>query len=266
MYADDSRGLWFYNQPEGQNQEDWVTVEMDWGETIYNGGAACTNWQLLVTSPANSGAITPASYFTPYIKNPLAYKCPADPSMSAAPYPIGPRVRSYSANQAVGTVWSFSNLSPFNNTWADGPVTGQWLGGEEDDNQRYGCCYQKTSDMVHPSPANLWIFAEDHPDSINDAGFAVQIERYAPGSSFIDMPANYHSRACTFSFADGHAEIHKWLGTIAGSTGCVQGGNLSTFPTRTVGLAHDVSDLNWLQAHTSYPRDPANWPGFPQPH
>ena len=26
-----------------------------------------------------------------------------------------------------------------------------------------------------------------------------------------DLPASYHNRACGFSYADGHSEIHKWL-------------------------------------------------------
>ena len=26
-----------------------------------------------------------------------------------------------------------------------------------------------------------------------------------------DIPASYHNGACGFSFADGHAEVHKWL-------------------------------------------------------
>jgi prepilin-type processing-associated H-X9-DG protein len=267
MYADDSRGLWFYNQPGGAgSQQDWVTDEMDWGAMIYNGGAECTNWQLLVTPPVSGGGVaTPGSFFTPYINSPSVYKCPADPSMALAPN-AGPRARSYSANAAVGTIWSVGNLAGPNNTWADGPVTGQWLGGEADDNQRYGYCYQKTSDMVHPIPVNLWIFAEEHPDSINDSEFQVQIAQYTLGGGFIDMPANYHSRAGTFSFADGHVEIHKWLGTIAGSAGYVQGGNPSPFPTRTVTTTADLSDLNWLQARTSYPSNPAFARGFPQPH
>ena len=28
---------------------------------------------------------------------------------------------------------------------------------------------------------------------------------------FRDSPANFHGGAASFSFADGHAEMHKWL-------------------------------------------------------
>jgi prepilin-type processing-associated H-X9-DG protein len=29
----------------------------------------------------------------------------------------------------------------------------------------------------------------------------------------VDYPASYHCGAAGFSFADGHAEIHKWIGS-----------------------------------------------------
>jgi prepilin-type N-terminal cleavage/methylation domain-containing protein/prepilin-type processing-associated H-X9-DG protein len=266
MYADDSRGLWFYNQPAGENQEDWVTVKMDWGGTLYNGGAECTNWQSLVTSLGpGTGVATPGSYFTPYIGNPLIYKCPSDSSMALAP-DAGPRVRSYSANHAVGTIWSVANIPSLNNTWADGPVTGQWLGGSDNDDQTYGCCYQKTSDMLHPSPANLWIFAEEHPDSINDGEFAVQIAEYNLGGNYIDFPANLHNGSGGFSFADGHAEMRHWLGPLLANAPFINGGGIiQAFPNGgSVTTQKDLSDLNWLQARTSYPRIPAI--SFPQPH
>jgi len=47
---------------------------------------------------------------------------------------------------------------------------------------------------------------DEQADSINDAFFVVSIDPSAWG----DLPASYHNGACGFSFADGHAEIHKW--------------------------------------------------------
>jgi prepilin-type processing-associated H-X9-DG protein len=46
-------------------------------------------------------------------------------------------------------------------------------------------------------------------DSIND-GFII-IGSSNPSNWVNDLPASYHDRACGFGFADGHAEIHKWL-------------------------------------------------------
>jgi prepilin-type processing-associated H-X9-DG protein len=60
---------------------------------------------------------------------------------------------------------------------------------------------------------DTFVFVDEHPDSINDGAF------YAPQSKsqFVDVPATYHNKACGFSFADGHAEIHKWQGVLRGS-------------------------------------------------
>ena len=57
-----------------------------------------------------------------------------------------------------------------------------------------------------------------HPDSINDAAFAVDCRDNLTPSNvsstarIIDFPASWHNGAAGFSFADGHAEIHKWIG------------------------------------------------------
>ena len=68
--------------------------------------------------------------------------------------------------------------------------------------------YIKMTDVVKPSPANLLVFLDEHPDSINDGWF---ITNPYSSTEFEDLPANYHNRGCGLSYADGHAEIHKWL-------------------------------------------------------
>jgi prepilin-type processing-associated H-X9-DG protein len=65
--------------------------------------------------------------------------------------------------------------------------------------------YLKTSEV--PVPTQTWLTVDEHPDSINDGFFIVGINNTAWG----DTPASYHNGACGFSFADGHAEVHKWL-------------------------------------------------------
>jgi prepilin-type processing-associated H-X9-DG protein len=35
------------------------------------------------------------------------------------------------------------------------------------------------------------------------------------GGSWIDQPASYHNGAAGFSFADGHAEVHKWKASLS---------------------------------------------------
>jgi prepilin-type processing-associated H-X9-DG protein len=58
---------------------------------------------------------------------------------------------------------------------------------------------------------------DEHPDSINDAAFAVQMALPSVPSTMgdvriIDYPGSFHGGACGFSFADGHSEIHRWRG------------------------------------------------------
>lgn len=128
--------------------------------------------------------------------------------------------------------------------------------------------------MIHPPPSKLWVFAEEHPDSINDSGLAVQIANTGLGGDYIDCPANFHDGACDFGFADGHSQMHRWYGNILGrakflngTLGEGGGGPFSfAFPTTTCANQQDLQDLNWLQAHTSYPRSAVIAATFPHPN
>jgi prepilin-type processing-associated H-X9-DG protein len=66
--------------------------------------------------------------------------------------------------------------------------------------------YYKESELVNPGSANLWVFIDENPVSINDGSFICdpQIPQW------IDCPASYHNGAGGVAFADGHAEIHRW--------------------------------------------------------
>jgi prepilin-type processing-associated H-X9-DG protein len=57
----------------------------------------------------------------------------------------------------------------------------------------------------------LWVFIDEHPDSINNSDMAVKCDTIGANAQFIDYPASYHNGAGGLSFADGHAEIRKWL-------------------------------------------------------
>ncbi len=114
------------------------------------------------------------------------WKCPADRAVIRDRNGTKPRVRSNSMSQ----VFDF----------------GGWLPGAS-----YRV-YDKMSTIVNP--VKTFVFVDEHPDSINDGAFAVQMA--LPGATtarIIDFPASYHNGACGFSFADGHSEIHKWLGS-----------------------------------------------------
>ena len=117
------------------------------------------------------------------------YKCPADfATVKNNQGQRVPRVRSISMSQVFGR-----------GSWLASPT---WR------------TYDKQS--VVRNPTKTWVFVDEHPDSINDAAFANKCDaadKPGGGNQIIDMPASFHNGACGFSFADGHAEVHKWKGT-----------------------------------------------------
>ena len=68
--------------------------------------------------------------------------------------------------------------------------------------------WKKLTDPVKRAPVDLFVLLDEHPDSINDAFFVLGSPT---PTAWGDFPASYHNKACGFSFADGHSEIHKWL-------------------------------------------------------
>ena len=119
------------------------------------------------------------------------YKCPADNYVSAAQRgrKWTKRVRSWSSNIGVGHYNFSANAGPFGGDYR---------------------VILKQADMVNQGPTDTWVFVDEHPDSMNDAGF------FNPQSkgSFVDIPAAYHNAAGGFAFADGHSEIKKWVGAL----------------------------------------------------
>ncbi|HEY3915227.1 MAG TPA: type II secretion system protein, partial [Verrucomicrobiae bacterium] len=116
----------------------------------------------------NTLYLTDARYASvgPYIKSALVFRCPADASCvngsSGAP-----RVRSISMNQAVGTALGGGMIG-----------IGDWLTGSGDNQGSTPfpyLVYGKESDLIRPSPSALWVTIDEHPDSINDGAFAVEM-------------------------------------------------------------------------------------------
>ena len=104
------------------------------------------------------------------------------------------------------------------------------------------CYYSKLSSIITPTPTDLFVMVDEHPDSINDAWLVVDPED--PNNWGNDLPASYHNGACGFNFADGHSEIHKWVerSTLAPVTGRSHG----NYP----GTPND-RDIKWADLHTT---------------
>jgi prepilin-type N-terminal cleavage/methylation domain-containing protein/prepilin-type processing-associated H-X9-DG protein len=227
MYAQDSNDKWLPNQP-GQSIE-WVKGNMDFNASNPDN----TNANLMINPSV--------SVIAPYCKTPKIFHCPADRSLVSGE---GERVRSVSMSQSIGT---FGNDSlPIK---AGDAVTGQWLTGANTGNSRQTAwrTYGNTASMTIPGTSMLFVFLDEHPNSINDPQFAVEMQTTGAFAQIIDWPASYHNRAAGFSFADGHAEIHKWMGTKILAGGAGNGGSGQS-------AQDSAPDMAWLQAHSSAPQ------------
>lgn len=192
----------------------WVTGWLNWGSGVPAG--ANTNSQYLLDGAL--GAYTARSLGV--------YKCAAD-SLSST---IGPRNRSVSMNGFVGDYPTAANP---NGLVFDNYGSGQYR------------TYRKVSDMHRPGPASTWVFIDECPDSINDGLFTV----YMTKDSWDDVPSSTHNGSGGLSFADGHAELKKWLDASTK----LPVARVSPCPVYTQGLI-SKRDHEWMQQRSSAKR------------
>jgi prepilin-type N-terminal cleavage/methylation domain-containing protein/prepilin-type processing-associated H-X9-DG protein len=158
----------------------WVNNIMTWAADSSTASRSVTN-----VAWVKNGVLAP------YTTAALAiYKCPADIYVSPAQKTRGwsSRLRSNSMNAMFGRSDNLAS-SATGKSWAFGGAYRQFL---------------KTTDV--PSPTMTYLTLDEHPDTINDAFFVTDPNV----NNWQDIPSSYHNGACGFSFADGHAEVHKW--------------------------------------------------------
>jgi prepilin-type N-terminal cleavage/methylation domain-containing protein/prepilin-type processing-associated H-X9-DG protein len=126
----------------------------------------------------------------PYVQNLRIFKCASDNYMCQEVGGLMPRLRSVSMNGYIEGGAYKGQHGPYDSEFEPG-----WF------------FYDKFTDIVAPSPSLLWVFLEEHPDSINDGFYRQDVQQT---SSWLDLPASYHDGRCAIGFADGHGEIKKW--------------------------------------------------------
>ena len=182
MYAGDNDNFLAGCLGDWRSGKVWVP-----GGLNFNGGNSANTDKGLLLDP-DRGAL-----LGKYLQNAEVFKCPADKSVVRVGKNTVPRVRSISMSQSFGR-------NP-----GQGGGAGQWL--------PYSTfrTYMKEADMGIPGASQLFVFLDEHPNSINDAAFAVKCDARDGGARIIDFPASFHNGACGFAFGDGHAEIKKWM-------------------------------------------------------
>jgi prepilin-type processing-associated H-X9-DG protein len=93
------------------------------------------------------------------------------------------------------------------------------------------------------------VFSDEHPDSIDDA---IMYTATYPFSELVELPGCQHGGACGMAFADGHAEIHKWIGPLMAAHQSV---DLTLLPNtwinqQTSPVGVNDPDILYFAAHT----------------
>jgi len=129
---------------------------------------------------------SPTFVYLPSLK---VFRCPSDRSAFLFRGESKPRIRSYSQNGFLGYAGNFvsPNSPPFKSAL-------------------------KMVDITAPGPSAVYVFIDEHENSINDSHFLPFSNLKSFGNpAWLDTPSGRHGNATGFAYADGHAEIHKWV-------------------------------------------------------
>jgi len=179
------------------------------------------NWCPGVAGPGqnaefNSDLIASRCLLMPYVNtNVSLLRCTADLRIGnyqgTDPTKFGtkvPAARSISMNFAVGTICPGFNSGTGHSGRPTLSCNGPWLNNAHSHLRNTPWrTYGRLSEVVIPGPANLWVMTEEAPASINDGGFSFGMN--VP--EWIDFPSTLHGMSCVVGFADGHADLHKWV-------------------------------------------------------
>ena len=216
LYADDDDDALAYNLGRNETRQtiadgtflNWVNNVMTWELDEDNTN---TTW---VTrgglGPYGGGAVS-------------LYRCPTDSVLSDRQEEAGwdVRVRSVSMNAMVGNAGEFTARGTNVN------VPG----------------YRQFFRLAQiPEPSQIFVFIEEHPESIDDGYFLNK-----PWTrEWHDLPASYHDGAANLAFADGHVEKHQWrVGLTKPPARPLPGLLPMAVPEE------EDADFDWLMDHTS---------------
>jgi prepilin-type N-terminal cleavage/methylation domain-containing protein/prepilin-type processing-associated H-X9-DG protein len=190
-------------------------------ETILTGGRTGANATARTWVTGNAYTDTSVTNLQrgllyPYNRSVALYRCPADRS-TVRDQGKQARTRSVSMNA--------------------------YLNDEPNPSDR--TCWHRLSEIRTPAPSAVFVFLDEHENSIENARFVVT----QPGDwQWIDFPATRHGGALTLSFADGHAE--NWKLNSAASK------RITLMPPWIQSQAVRAGDVDLARFHQSVPKLP----------
>jgi len=155
----------------------------------------------------------------PYVKSPGVFRCLASKVIAkegTANYPV---VRTVSMS-----VWMGYRSLPWNDGYR---------------------AFRKKSQIMGLPVSDAAVFFDERDDSIDDGEFAIDMV----ANQIVNFPAGYHGGAGGVTFADGHAELHRWRSAELQAPQQYVQGVKHEFTT----VAANNVDLVWLRAHATAP-------------
>lgn len=216
VYADDHGERLPYNMgANGGRSIMTLRTNLNWVNNVMT-------WEL-DSDNTNTATITEASLGRYAGGQTAIYHCPADRVLSPIQRKAGwtGRIRSYSMNAMVGDAGELSQK------------------GYNVNNPHYTQYFKTT--MI-PRAADIFVFLDEHPDSINDGYFLNRA--YHP--EWVDLPASYHNGSTAFSFADGHSLLHHWT-----EPSTLVPAQPYAAPLPISLASDDRADFRWVIAHMS---------------
>ena len=216
LYAGDNNELLPYNL--GGPVSRGIAPKRD-----YNWVNNLLDWEVLNTDNTNTDFVAKGSFAAFANRAARIYRCPSDHVLSQIQKRAGwvARVRSYSMNAMVGDAGNNSRY------------------GTNIFNPQYRQ-FKRSTDFERPT--EIFVFLDEHPDSINDGYFLNRLDDL----EWTDLPASYHGGAASFTFADGHAEMHRWVSPATKPPARPDAARLP----RPVAVS-DSADFDWVRDRTS---------------
>jgi prepilin-type N-terminal cleavage/methylation domain-containing protein len=156
--------------PNGHN---FTASDFFWVYGAHSQIATFTNSQFLVDPKY--------ALFSPYLRGPRIYKCPADPGFRLVGGKHIPTIRTYALNGYLGPSRSFLIYCT--------PGYRKFF---------------KTTDLDRP--ALRYAFIDGHPESNCCPAFRHPLT----GGTFFHVPGLHHNTGSVVAFADSHIEYHRW--------------------------------------------------------
>lgn len=204
-------------------------TDLNWVNNVMSWDLSSDNTNLATLTGASLG---------PFVSgNTSVYRCPSDEALSSVQRAAGwtARIRSYSMNAMVGDAGSFT------------------ANGYNINNPGYTQFFKTTQ---IPQPTEIFVFLDEHPDSIGDGYFLDKSPENGGGyggayksAEWTDLPASYHNGATAFSFADGHSSLHRWLHPNTVRPPMPNAANLPISIPSSPAAA--LADFNWVMEHMS---------------